>query len=44
MTDTLVKNIYTSIIFFSFIKQREFGIRIGRKGFTSFRFNKHTKS
>lgn len=39
-----MKNIYTSIIFFSVIKQREFGVRIGRKDFTSFQFNKHIKS
>ena len=31
-----MKNIYTSITFFSVIKQREFGVRIGRKDFTSF--------
>ena len=38
-----MKNIYTFIIFFSVIKQREIDARIGQKCFTSFRFNKHTK-
>lgn len=40
----LAKNIYTFILFFSVIKQREIDARIGQKRFTYFLFNKHIKS